>query len=164
MIFPYRKLLHLTNIKIGSATIEETNNIKYLRIIFDKHLAFKHHVDVIDRKLSKYMKEYYLNYLNICYSLVNPFLLYGIKVWHGTYANITNKIFILQKKACRAIHNLPFNTHTTEYFKSAKILKLTGLCESQISKHMFKCLNLMRIFYGNVQIFIITLLGIIINS
>ena len=61
---------------------------------------------------------------------------------HGTYANITNKIFILQKNACRAIHNLPFNTHTTEYFKSAKILKLTDPYESQISKHMFKCLNL----------------------
>ena len=37
---------------------------------------------------------------------------------------------------------LPFNTHTTEYFKNAKILKLTDLYESQISKHMFKCLNL----------------------
>ena len=48
----------------------------------------------------------------------------------------------MQKKACRAIHNLPFNTHTTEYFKNAKFLKLTDLYESQISKHMFKCLNL----------------------
>ena len=38
MIFLYRKLLHFTNIKIGSATIEETNNIKFLGIIFDKHL------------------------------------------------------------------------------------------------------------------------------
>ena len=47
MIFSYRKLLHLTNIKIGSATIEETNNIKFLGIIFDKHLTFKHFVDVI---------------------------------------------------------------------------------------------------------------------
>ena len=28
MIFSYRKLLHLTTIKVGSATIEETNNIK----------------------------------------------------------------------------------------------------------------------------------------
>ena len=76
------------------------------------------------------------------YSLINPFLLYAIEVWHGTYANITNKIFILQKKACRAIHNLPFNAHTTEYFKSAKILKLPDLYEYQISKHMFKRLNL----------------------
>ena len=43
-----------------------------------------------------------------------------------------------KKKACRAIHNLPFNTHTTEYFKNAKIPKLTDLYESQISKHMLK--------------------------
>ena len=53
MIFSYRKLLHLTNIKIGSATKEETNNIKFLEIIFDKHLTFKNHVAVIARKISK---------------------------------------------------------------------------------------------------------------
>ena len=62
--------------------------------------------------------------------------------WHGTYANITNKILILQIQACRAIHNLPFNTRTTEYFKNGKKLKLKDLYESQISKHMYKCLNL----------------------
>ena len=55
---------------------------------------------------------------------------------------MTNKIFILQKKACRGIHNLPFNTHTTEYFKNEKKLKVKDLYESQISKHMFKCLHL----------------------
>ena len=53
MIFSYRKLLHLTDIKIEIATIEETNNIKFLGIIFDKHLTFKCHVDVIARKISK---------------------------------------------------------------------------------------------------------------
>ena len=151
MIFSYRKLLHLTNIKIGSATIEETNNIKFLGIIFDKHLPFKHHVDVIARKISKYVGILFKlsKYLpleiikTLYYSLINPFLLYGIEVWHGRY-NITNKIFILHKKACMrmTIHNLPFNTHTTENFKNAKKLKLTDLYESQISKHMFKCLNL----------------------
>ena len=49
---------------------------------------------------------------------------------------------ILQKKACRAIHNLPFNTHTTEYFKKSNILKLTDLYESQITQKKIKCLNL----------------------
>ena len=53
MIFSYRKLSDLTNIKIGSATIEKTNNIKFLGIFFDKHLTFKNHVDVIARKISK---------------------------------------------------------------------------------------------------------------
>ena len=40
------------------------------------------------------------------------------------------------------MHNLPFNTHTTEYFKNTKKIKITDLYESQFSKHMFKCLNL----------------------
>ena len=149
MIFSYSKLLHLTNSKIGSASIEETNNIKFMGIIFDKHLTFKNHIAVIARnisksvgilfKLSKYLP---LAIIKTYYSLINHFLLYGIEVWHGTYANITNKTFILQKNVCRAIHNLPFNIHTTEYFKNSKFLKLTDLHESQISKHVFKCLNL----------------------
>ena len=150
MISSYRKLLHLTNIEIVSATIEETNNIKFLGIIFDKHLTYKNHVDVKARKISKYLGILFKlsKYLRLeirktlYYSLINAFLLYGIEVWHGTYGQITNKIFILQEKACMAIHNLPFNTHTTEYFKNANILKLTDLYESQITKHMFKCLNL----------------------
>ena len=63
-------------------------------------------------------------------------------MYYLLYTNLTNKIFILQTKACRTIHNLPFNTHTTGYFKKAFFFKLTDLYESQISKHMFKCLNL----------------------
>ena len=34
----FSTLLHLTNIKIGSGAIEETNNIKFLGIVIDKHL------------------------------------------------------------------------------------------------------------------------------
>ena len=150
MIFSCRKLLHLTNIKIWSATILETNDIKLSGIIFDKHLTLKNHVDLIARKISTSVGRLFKlsEYLpletikTLYYSLINPFLLYGIEVWHDTYANITNKIFILQRKACRAIYNPPFNTHTTEYFKNANFLKLTDLYESQISKHKFKCLNL----------------------
>ena len=96
------------------------------------------------------------------YSLVNPFLLYGIEVWHGTYAIITNKIFIFQKKACRAILTLPFNANTNEYLKKSNILKLPDLYESQILKHMFKWFNLNVNICQNTLIFIITILGIII--
>ena len=88
MIFSYRKLLHLANIKIGSATTEEINNIKFLGIIFDKHLTFKNHVDVMARKifksigilfkLSKYLPLEIIK--TLYYSLINPFLLYGIEV------------------------------------------------------------------------------------
>ena len=88
MIFSNRKLLHLRNIKIGSATIEETNNIKFLGIIFDKHLTFKNHVGVVAQKISKsvgisFKLSKYLSLeiiKTLYYSLINPFLLYGIEV------------------------------------------------------------------------------------
>ena len=93
------------NIKIGSATIEETNNIKFLLIIFNKQLTFNHHVDVISRKISKFVGILFKlsKYLpleiikTLYYSLINPFSLYGIEVCLGTYANITNKIFLATK-------------------------------------------------------------------
>ena len=47
-------------------------------------------------KLSKHLRLEIIK--TLYYSLINPFLQYGIEVWHGTYANITNKIFILQKR------------------------------------------------------------------
>ena len=91
--------------------IEETNKIEFLAINFDKHLTFKDRVYVIARhisksisilfKLSKYL---ILEIIKTYYSLINPFLLYGIEVKHGTFANITNKIFILHKKACMQGH------------------------------------------------------------
>ena len=172
MIFSYRELLHLTNIKIGSATIEETNNIKFLGIIFNKRHTFKHHADVIARKISKSVGILFKlpKYLpleiikTLYYSLMNPFLLYGIEVWHGTYANTTNKIFILHKKACWAIHNLHINTHTTEYFKNAKILKLTDLMNRKSLNICSYVSILMRIFYRIVLVFRITLQRTIINS
>ena len=100
MIISYRKLSHLTNIKIGSATIEKTNNIKFLGIIFDKHLTFNDQVNVIARKISNSVGIFFKLYKylpveiikTLYYSLSNPFLLYGIEVCNGTYATITNKI------------------------------------------------------------------------
>ena len=75
-------------------------------IIFDKHLTFKNHVEVIAQKisisvgmlskLSKYLPLAIIN--TLYYTLINPLSLYGIEVWHGANANITNKTFTLPKK------------------------------------------------------------------
>ena len=57
-------------------------------------------------------------------SLIHPYLSYGIEAWYGTYQNNTSKIFVLQKKAIRAINNLAYNEHSNAYLKCYKILKL----------------------------------------
>ena len=117
--------------------------------LYDKHLTFKHHVDVISRKISKSVgilfklsKYLPLEILKTLYYSSIHFYYTELKFWHGTYVNITNKIFILQKRPagpsiiCLSILTQP-NT-----LKIAKMLKLTYLYKSQISKHMLKCLNL----------------------
>ena len=62
-------------------------------------------------------------------SLIHPYLLYGIEAWHGTCKNNTSKIFVLQKKAIRAINNLAYNEHINACFKCNKILKLSDRYE-----------------------------------
>ena len=73
-------------------------------------------------------------------SLIHPYL-YGIEAWHGTNQNNTSKIFVLQKKAIRAINNLAYNEHTNAYFKCNKILKLSHQYKLQASNYIFQVLH-----------------------
>ena len=74
-------------------------------------------------KLNRFLPETIIKTLYT--SLIHPYLSYGIEAWHRTYQNNTSKIFVLQKKAIRAINNPAYNEHTNAYFKCNKILKLS---------------------------------------
>lgn len=149
IIFSYKKKIELPLIKMGNARIHETDSTKFLGILFDKHLTFKNHVNYISTKiagnvgiifkLNKFLPSHVLNYLY--FSLVHPYLYYGVEVWHGTYSNITENVFVLQKKACRAINHLPYNAHTCHYFKTTEILKLKDLYNFQLAVFMFKAIH-----------------------
>ena len=85
-------------------------------------------------KLNRFLPESILKTLYT--SLIHPYL-YGIEAWHGTYQNNTSKIFVLQKKATRAINNLAYNEHTNAYFKCNKILILSDQYKLQVSNYIF---------------------------
>lgn len=149
MIFTCKKSFMISHIQIGNDLIEEADNIKFLGIHLDNHLNFKHHISETSKKLSKsigllHKLKHFLpfNILKILYSsLIQPYLTYGLEAWHGTYKNYTKKIFVLQKKAIRAMNNLNYNDHTNEYFKSANILKLDDQYRLQTSNYIYKLLN-----------------------
>ena len=66
-------------------------------------------------KLNRFLPETILKTLYT--SLIHPcILIWCIEARHGTYKNHTSKIFVLQKKAIRAINNLAYNEHTNTYF------------------------------------------------
>ena len=145
ILFSYRRNLILPNIYLGNNIISETETTKFLGIIIDKKLNFKAHINQICNKISKsigllYRLNKFLPFepLKILYhTLVAPHISYGIESWYGAPQCASNRIIVLQKKAIRAIHSLPYNCHTKDYFKSAHILNVAELFNLKLGIHMY---------------------------
>ena len=150
ILFSYKKTTQLPQIKIGLNCIQETKSTKFLGVIFDKHLTFEDHITLISSKMAKSIGIIYkLNRFlpqnvlkRLLLSLIQPYYTYGIEAWYGTSKNLTDKIFILQKKSIRAVNCLPYNAHTNDYFKSMQILKLEDQFKLQTAQYIFKTLYL----------------------
>jgi len=147
--FSYRGSHVIPEIYIGDSVISATNEIKFLGIYLDKNLSFKPHIDYVSTKVSKSIGVLYkLNKFlppdimqTLYYNLIHPYLLYGIEVWFSTYNCLQQKIVTLQKRACRAINSLPYNSHTSEHFKRMGILKVEDLYKLQISTYIYRTLH-----------------------
>ena len=134
MLISYNKNKNFPIVKIGNNKINETPVTKFLGIHLDKKLNFVHHITKMSIKVAKWFGLLYkLNrflhetILKTLYtSFIHPYLSYGIEAWHGTYQNNTSKIFVLQKKAIRAIklikHKMNIPTHTSNIIKSLNFL------------------------------------------
>ena len=148
MVLSYNNNVMLPIIKMGPNIIEETDVIKFLGLHIDNHLTFRNHISIISSKISKSIgllfklnKFLPSNILKMIYiALINPYITYAIEAWYGTFKNNTNKIFILQKRAIRAINSLDYNDHTNSYFKSCDILKLDDQYKLQVSSYIYKLL------------------------
>ena len=146
MIFSYRKNFNLSLLKFGNNFIASTESIKFLGIYIDKNLNFKTHTSYISTKISKINGLLFrLNNIipvealtRLYTSLILPHILYGIEIWNGILKCNDERIFKLQKKAIRACNSLPYNTHTNDYFKSMKLLKVDDLYKLRVLLYMFE--------------------------
>ena len=117
--------------------------------MIDQNLNFKYHINHIASKISKsvgilFKLKYFLpsEVLKLIYlSFIHPYLIYGIEAWFAASRNLTDRIFILQKKAIRAISYLPYNAHTSSFFKSMQVLKTNDLYNLQIGKIMHSAIR-----------------------
>ena len=151
ILFSYNKNVNFPDISVGNNTINETSVTKVLGIHLDKKLNFVNHITQMSMKVAKsiellyklnrFLPETIVKTLYTLLSLIQPYLSYGIEAWQGTYQNNTSKIFVLQKKAIRAINNLTYNEHTNAYFKCNKILNLSDQYKLQVSNYMFQVLH-----------------------
>jgi hypothetical protein len=100
--------------------------IKYLGVYFDPNLNFKHHIDYINKKLSRalYSLRSVRNILpeksmiSLYYSLFHCHLVYAIEIWSTASPSLIQPLIKKQKAAIRIISNKKYNDHTEPLFKN----------------------------------------------
>ena len=132
---PQKKRNYQLNILIRGQYLPESKNVNYLGIIFDCNLSWKTHVHELTKKLargigvlSKLRHFVHVQALiQVYYSVIFPYLTYGLTIWGHTYESNLKPLVTLQKKAVRIITFSGFREHTSPLFKQLNLLKFTDI-------------------------------------
>ena len=113
----------------------QKRHIKFLGVYLDENLSWKIHINYISKKISKsvgiiYRSRFLLSLvtkLSLYYSLIYPYLTYCNIVWSSTYETNVKRIYLLQKRAVRAMTNSDYRAHSAPPFKKLNILDIFKL-------------------------------------
>ena len=140
------------NLAINGKVIHQVGNnkaeksVKFLGVHIDEHLSWKYHIQYINEKVSNSLfimnRAKHIIPKNIMktlyYTLVYPYLTYGILAWGHIIHNDNNKTFLKQKRAIRIINKAQYNSHTEPLFKASSVLKLKDIYELQTLLFMIR--------------------------
>ena len=138
----YRSL----NLKIDGVNIQEVSTVKYLGVTFDANLTWKNHINELCLKLSKTVGifsklRYYVNVdilIMLYYSLIYPFLTYGIQVWGLTYPTYLKPVTTLQKRVVRLMTFSDPRSHSEPLLKSLRLLKFSDIIHLEILSFVYQ--------------------------
>ena len=148
------------------AYLEQQDYVKYLRILIDKNLSWKYHIDYVASKIGRTIGiiarlRHFIplsTLLTIYRSLVALYLTYGVITWgQATKSNLL-KILILQKIALRLMHFFHSRDHILPLFISSNILQInlvyfeTVLIFMHDVAHDSVPLNLKNLFRSSNQV------------
>ena len=119
MVFTSRnKCVSDIDIKINNVSIERVYVTKFLGILIDSQLNWKHHIEYTCKKLSKCIgilskakkKLHKPSLITLYYSFAYPYMIYCNQVWGNGYPTIINKLVLIQKKTCKANYMFPLQS------------------------------------------------------
>ena len=154
-----QKTVNYPDIYINQVKIEFVKQFNFLGIILDDSMKLKSHMNHIVTKISKVvgiinkLKNFLPRgaLLNIYNALIVPHLNYGVLL----LSKHCDKLFLLQKKAIRAVSCAKYNAHTDGLFISLHVLKVHDICALHALKFCFKLENgLLPDFFHQPGIFI----------
>ena len=125
------KIINKLNLRINNNIINETDKFNFLRLHINSRLTWDSHIKEVSTKIIRttgIIKKLQLTFpknilLSIYNSLILPHINYCILSWGYN----SNKIFMLQKKAIRAINSAGYNAHTEPLFKLYNLLKVEDI-------------------------------------
>ena len=126
--------------------IQEVSTVKYLGVTFDSNLTWKNHVNKLCLKLSKTVGIFsklrcYVNVdilIMLYYSLIYPFLTYGIQVWGLTYPTYLKPVTTLQKRVVRIMTFSDPRSHSEPLLKSLRLLKFSDIIHLEILSFVYQ--------------------------
>ena len=101
----------ISNRKIHIHNIEQKSYVKYLGVYLDEYLNWDHQIKHVNVKINKNYGiinklRYYVDLKmlkQLYFTLIYPYLNYGIMSWGNTYASKLTKICTKQNKCIRSI-------------------------------------------------------------
>ncbi len=142
---PKKPLTQRIVLKLNGTLIFESPKIKYLGVILDPFLSWKHHISELAKTLNRAIGMIYkIRYnctksvlLSLYFSLFHSHLSYGLSIWGSSIDRYLSKLTILQKRIIRAITFSSFNAHTSHIFRDLNILKIKDLFNHKIGSLMW---------------------------
>ena len=105
---------------------------KYLGVLIDQHLSWKHHIDHIALRISKTVGIIarlrhcvpFSILSNLYRSLILPYLSYGVVAWGRAAKYLINKLLLLQKRALRLMYFTDKQQHAIPLFLKSNFLPI----------------------------------------
>ena len=148
--------LRLPTLKINNSIIKRESTVRFLGVLLDENLTWRPHIDLIEKKISKYLGILYnaRRTLNeectkqLYFSFIHSYLNYGSITWSSTNKTKLKTLHRRQKHAARIIYFKDRFTHSKPLMKSLKALNIyqLNIYKTILFMYNVKNNNIPRIF------------------
>ena len=135
-----------TSLLYDEVPVKIVNEFKYLGVVLDSKFDFHAHIQLIENKISRAvgiiskLKHIFPSdaLLKLYYSLLHPYLLYGLHIWGSTYRTYQARLGGLQNRAVKLIGGGNFRDSPNLFYSKLNILKLPDLFKHETAKLVYR--------------------------
>ena len=127
--------------KISISDIEQRSYVKYLGVYLDEFLNWDYQIKHVNAKINKNLGiisklRYYIDLKmlkQLYYTIIYPYLNYGIMSWGNTYSSKLTKLCTKQNKCIRSIFFANCRENASCYYRLLEVLKFENIFKLRIA-------------------------------